>query len=300
MRIVCGTDFSPNAAHAAEAAVALARRTGDAVDLVCATGSALHLAALPDTSHGIVDPRALRTGQLASEVARWRDAGVALDAVLDPEPPAEALVRRGTRDDTRLVVIGAVGHALLSRLLVGSIAERVAMASPAPVLVVREGTAWRGWGARERPLRAVVAFDQGASARGALAFAAWLASLGDVQLTICWVVHPGFENERAGATGPGSGLELTPATQAALHAELERDTAGRVPAGTALHLEANMGRIDHALAQVARTVQADLLIVGSHQRQGWERLWEGSVSRGVLHHAPVDVAVVPLADLEAP
>jgi len=300
MRLVCGTDFSGNAAHAVEAAAALARRTGDVVELVCATGSALHLAAAPDTARGIVGARTARAEQLAAEAAGWRAVGVAVETVLDEAAPAEALVRRAALADTRMAVIGAVGHGLLSRLLVGSVAERVAMASPVPVLVVREGAGWRAWGARERPLRIVVAFDQGASARGALAWSAWLSSLGDVQLTVCWVVHPAFENEEAGATGPGAGLELTADTRAALQAELQRDTAGLVPAGTALQLEANLGRIDHALAQVARGIDADLLVVGSHQRQGWERLWEGSVSRGVLHHAPMNVAVVPLVLPEEP
>jgi nucleotide-binding universal stress UspA family protein len=293
MRIVCGTDFSPNSAHATEAAAALARRTGDVVELLCATGSALHLAAAPDTAHGIVGARTARAEQLAAEAARWRAAGVAVETALDEAAPAEALVRRAAEVGTRMAVIGAVGHGLLSRLLVGSVAERVAMASPVPVLVVREGEGWRAWGARERPLRIVVAFDQGASARGALAWSAWLASLGDVQLTVCWVVHPAFENERAGAAGPGTGLDLAPATHAALQEELRRETAGLVPGGTALHLEINLGRIDHAVAQYARTLDAHLLVVGSHQRQGWERLWEGSVSRGVLHHAPMSVAVVP-------
>lgn len=295
MRIICGTDLSPNAAPALEAAAALARRTHDVVELVCATGSTLHLAAIPDTAQGIESPQSLRSRQLATDAARWRQAGVAVEAVLDDEPPAEALVQRAARDDTRLVVLGAVGHGLLSRLLIGSVAERVAMASPVPVLVVREGDAWRAWGAHERPLRVVVAFDRGASARGALAWSAWLATLGDVQLTVCRVVHPAFENARDKAAGPGAGLDLTPATRAALADELRRDTDPLVPADTARHLEANLGRVDHAVSQYARSIDADLLVVGSHQRTGWERLWEGSVSRGVLHHAPMSVVVVPRA-----
>jgi nucleotide-binding universal stress UspA family protein len=293
MRIVCGTDFSPNAGHAMAAAAAIARRAHDVVELVCATGGAMHLAALPDTAQGIVDRRAVQGDQLAAEATRWREAGVALEGSLDDASPAEALVHRAARAGTRLVVLGAVGHSLLSRVLVGSVAERVAMASPAPVLVVREGEAWRAWGARERPLRVVVAFDQGASARVALGWSAWLATLGDVQLTVCRVVHPAFENERADVTGTGAGLELLPATRSALQAELERETLAVVPAATALHLEANLGRIDHALVQYASAVDADVLVVGSHQRHGWERLWDGSVSRGVLHHAPMSVAVVP-------
>ena len=60
-----------------------------------------------------------------------------------------------------------------------------------------------------------------------------------------------------------------------------------------LHLEPNLGRVDSALIQFARERAHDLLVVGSHQRQGFQRLWQTSVSRGVLHHAPMGVAVVP-------
>lgn len=298
MRIVCGTDFSANAAQAVDAAVAVARRAGDAIELVCATGGGPHLASLPDTAQGIMATELARTEQLAAEVSRWHGAGVALDGVLDAASPAEALVRRAGEPGTRLVVLGAVGHSLLSRLLVGSVAERVAMASPVPALVVRDGVSWQAWGAGKRDLRLVVAFDRGRSSRGALAWGRWLAALGGVQLTVCWVVHPAFENERAGATGAGAGVELLPATRTALQDELARETEGAIPASAALHLEPNLGRIDHALAHYARTVEADLLVVGSHQRQGWERLWEASVSRGVLHHAPMDVAVVPYMQID--
>jgi nucleotide-binding universal stress UspA family protein len=42
--------------------------------------------------------------------------------------------------------------------------------------------------------------------------------------------------------------------------------------------------------------QAALLVVGTHQRAGIARLWQGSVSRGVLHAAAMSVACVPRGD----
>jgi nucleotide-binding universal stress UspA family protein len=43
---------------------------------------------------------------------------------------------------------------------------------------------------------------------------------------------------------------------------------------------------------------ADVLVVGTHQRRGMDRLWHGSVSRGVLGLAPTSVACVPLLAIE--
>ena len=44
---------------------------------------------------------------------------------------------------------------------------------------------------------------------------------------------------------------------------------------------------------MAHEEQADLIVVGSHQRHGLSRLAHPSVSRAVLHHAPMNVACVP-------
>ena len=51
---------------------------------------------------------------------------------------------------------------------------------------------------------------------------------------------------------------------------------------------------DAHLFELAYREQADLVVVGTHRRQGLERLRFGSVSRSVLHRATVTVAVVPL------
>ena len=53
------------------------------------------------------------------------------------------------------------------------------------------------------------------------------------------------------------------------------------------------GAPDYNLIQMAHEEQADLIVVGSHQRHGLSRLAHPSVSRAVLHHAPMNVACVP-------
>ncbi|MCC6928123.1 MAG: universal stress protein [Gemmatimonadaceae bacterium] len=299
MPILCGTDFSPAATGAVDAAVAIARRARLPLSLVHAEGHPLHLSALPDTSHGMRDAAARHAQvleRLERAVAAARTHDVVADGTLDARSADVALLDRARHPGVELLVLGALGHTALERLLLGSVAERVTMSSPRPVIVVRDGAPWRQWDAHRAPLRVAVAFDSGASARDALAWAGWLASLGEVRLSACWVVHPAFENERHGASGEGAGIELLPATLDALTSELARRTREVLPdRPVSLQLEANMGRVDGALVDWSRREHADLLVVGSHQRHGFERLWNASISRGLLHHAPMSVAVVPHA-----
>jgi nucleotide-binding universal stress UspA family protein len=51
--------------------------------------------------------------------------------------------------------------------------------------------------------------------------------------------------------------------------------------------------VDAQLIGLATKAQADLIVVGTHQWHGLSRLQHGSVSRGILHHAPMSVACVP-------
>lgn len=47
-----------------------------------------------------------------------------------------------------------------------------------------------------------------------------------------------------------------------------------------------------SLCKMARTMEVDLLIVGSHQRRGISELLMGSTSNYIMHHAPCSVLVV--------
>ncbi len=52
------------------------------------------------------------------------------------------------------------------------------------------------------------------------------------------------------------------------------------------------GSPDSRIVETAEEMNADLIIVGSHGYNRWERLLLGSVSDSVIHHAPCSVLVV--------
>lgn len=290
--ILCGTDFSPAAQAAATVAGRLAISAGSILELVCATGDR-DAAAEGSRPSSTLDPNS-RAARMQAEVGRITSLGAAVEGVLDASLPDQALATRARRPSTNLVIVGSVGHSFLERVLLGSVAERVAMESVKPVLVVRDEQPWNEWLRGKRALRVLAAFDVGASASQALEWVTWLQRAGELALTICWVVNPALENQRFGATGEGAGVELLPKTRESLWREFQTLVAAHGGFPTAeLRLEPTLGRIDSALTGLASTLQADLLVVGSHQRHGFERLWQGSVSRGVLRHATMSVAVVP-------
>ncbi|MFZ1702246.1 MAG: universal stress protein [Pyrinomonadaceae bacterium] len=63
--------------------------------------------------------------------------------------------------------------------------------------------------------------------------------------------------------------------------------------GAALSIETEVlrGSPDQQITEKAKEWNADLIVVGSHGRGFWGRLL-GSVSNGVMHHAPCSVMVV--------
>jgi nucleotide-binding universal stress UspA family protein len=84
-----------------------------------------------------------------------------------------------------------------------------------------------------------------------------------------------------------------------------RENAGRVldsamaraksiagESGASLAGEVLFGSPESRIVETAEQMAADLIIVGSHGYNRWERLLLGSVSDSVIHHAPCSVLVV--------
>ncbi len=51
------------------------------------------------------------------------------------------------------------------------------------------------------------------------------------------------------------------------------------------------GSPDNRIVEIAEKIEADLIVLGSHGYNAWERLLLGSVSNSVVHHAPCSVLV---------
>lgn len=94
--------------------------------------------------------------------------------------------------------------------------------------------------------------------------------------------------------GPAGGLAYvltTPEQQERLHAAVAQ-YAGQVMAGRAFDVDVTVGQPSPVILESATEHNADLIVMGTHQRHGWRRALLGSVSDGVLHGSTCPVLAV--------
>jgi nucleotide-binding universal stress UspA family protein len=293
--IVCGTDFSATAAEAGDIAAAMARRLETRLVLIHVEQ---RLGAL--TFNPVLLETAIlqRRRELDDEVRRLRDLETSVEGKFLSGSAFEELVTAATKANARLIVIGAVGHGLGQRLLLGSVAERTAETSPVPTLVVRPGGRLLSWIRGDHPLKVLIGHDFSAASDAALKWANHLREIGECQVTVLYSSWPPDEARRLGYQGR---LPLAATAEKELQKDLEHDLAERVAAflpGEKVRtvVEAGWGNPEGYLYEMASRQHVDLIIVGTHQRHGLGRVLLGSVSRAVLHHAKVAVAVIPPAE----
>jgi nucleotide-binding universal stress UspA family protein len=245
----------------------------------------------------IVESAALQTRcELDREVQRLSDLGTDVEGKIVAGSAFDQLVTAATNARARLIVIGAVGHGLGRRLLVGSVAERTAESSPIATLVVRPGGRLASWVRGEAKLRVLVGYDFSAASDAALRWVNELVKIGKLEITVLYTNWPPDEARRLGYEGP---LPLT-ANPEKIQKNLERDLNKRVErflpkAKATAIVEPGWGTPEGYLFEMASRQKADLIVIGTHQRRGLGRVLLGSVSRAVLHHAKMSVAVIPPA-----
>jgi nucleotide-binding universal stress UspA family protein len=293
--IACGTDFSATASEAVDIAAAMSRRLE--TKLLLLHVDELYASLVSDSI--IIEAAVLQTRcELDRETQRLRDLGTDVEAKVLSGSAFDQLVSAATNAKARLVVIGAVGHGLGRRLLVGSVAERTAETSPIPTLVLRPGGRLGSWIQGEHALKILVGYDFSAASDAALRWVNQLREIGKFQATVLYSNWPPDEARRLGYEGP---LPLV-TNPADIQKKLERDLKKRVTRflpkqDVIVVVEPGWGTPEGYLFEMASRQKVDLIVVGTHQRHGLGRVLLGSVSRAVLHHAKVAVAVVPPGEI---
>jgi nucleotide-binding universal stress UspA family protein len=292
--IVCGTDFSSTAAEATDIAAAIARRLGTELVLV-------HV----DEFYGLapVEPKLFeaplseKRDALHDDANRLRNLGTRVKEKLLSGSAFDQLVTAAKEGTGRLIVVGAVGHGLARRLFVGSVAERTAEGSPIPTLVIRPGGRLASWIQGEDKLKVLVGYDFSAASDAALRWVNQLTEIGKFQAIVLYSNWPPDEARRLGFEGPLPLLTNSADVQTKLERDLKKRVTKLLPKQeVTVAVEPGWGTPEGYLFEMASRQKVDLIVVGTHQRRGLGRVLLGSVSRAVLHHAKVAVAVVPPAE----
>lgn len=290
--IVCGTDFSSVAIEAVDIAAELARR----LDVKLFLLHVQEFRGLALTEPGLFEEVVSKSREeLHRHAERLRKLGTKVEGTILSGPVFEELVDAAVRANARLIVVGAVGHGVARRLLIGSVAERVAETSTIPTLVVRPGSRLGSWARGEHPLKVLVGYDFSGEGDAALRWLNGIHGLGSCETRVVHLDWPPDAARRIGYRGP---LPLTENPEE-VQKVLERDLAERVALllpqqDATITVNPGWGRTDAYLFELAHRENVDLVVVGTHRRHGFDRLRFGSVSRTVLHRATVTVAVVPL------
>lgn len=229
--------------------------------------------------------------ELEAEAQRLRERGVEVTAEGRGGVPDELLVRLAQEHEARLIVVPSRGWSDSKRWLTGGVAERTAESSAVPTLVVHDPAPLAAWLSGERALRVFVGTDFTASSDAALLWVAELRHYGRCEVT---AAYAGWTPEDASRLGALAFIDDSPGSEATLEHDLKAKV-NRVLGEECVKvvLQSGWGRADTQLIGMAVEASADLIVIGTRQRRGLSRLMEGSVSRGVLRHAPMNVGCVP-------
>ncbi|AWR85454.1 universal stress protein [Meiothermus taiwanensis] len=302
-RMLLPVDGSPPSERAAALGLALAKRLSAAVVFVHVIEPHRYRE-LRDNQEALERARTVGKALLEQWARKADQAQVACLTQLTSTQPegrpgvAEALMDAGVAHGCDLVVMGTHGRTGLPRVLLGSVAERMARLAPTPLLLVRgdglESTLFR---------RILVAFDGSAYSELALQHADALAGALEARLSVVYVVPDLTQLYRSAGrawmfTDQAQLQTRLAQEQAHLRKQGElilHEAAGRCTHAPAVHTvlrEAGRHLIGERIRQVAEEEQADLIVLGTHGHTGLRKFLLGSVAEDVAQQARQPILLV--------
>lgn len=275
-------DGSLTAEHALPYALAIARRSGAAIQLV-------HVHSLLDVvspwqlyySDQLVEPlRSQKQAYLQSVLRRVRrEVDVQVTALVrDSSEIAHSLCEAAA--GASLVIMATHGRGLVGRLLHGSVADALMRMSPCPVLLVHGDGSAVDLTSDPMPRHVLVPLDGTTFAEGVFDAAATLGSLGGARFTLAHFQRVGEAQRWPDRSGAHGYLQ-----EAAMRFKR------RVPDVNTEFVLSNQ-RISRAIQSLIVEEGIDMVALTTHGRQGLARLVKGSVAAAVARRVKMPVLVV--------
>jgi nucleotide-binding universal stress UspA family protein len=297
--ILCPVDFSEFSHHAFDRAVAVARSCGAELTVLHVLPVPSAVPALPYGPEGpgpfgfeAVDrDRAL--AELSRFLAAERSIGVPLHYKTAESPSVQKeILMQASRLSADLVVMGTHGRSGFDRFVLGSVAEKTLRTSRVPVLVVPPRLPDVPAG-RDPFQRILCAVDFSQDSARALGYATSLARHAAGRLTLLHSVEPvpvGYDPLGAvnfDVVGYEQALENSART------ELQKLLPQPIAPGCDTETVVTRGKPYREILRVATERQADLIVVGVHGRNAFDRLVFGSTTEHVVRRATCPVLAVP-------
>jgi nucleotide-binding universal stress UspA family protein len=284
-QILVPTDFSENAEHALSYAVNLAKQCSAKLHLLHTPVVPTYL--LMDLSYSPGPEAVTRILNDAQDDLDKQAKGIAAAGVEYFTAIREGTVHEVIRDyakehEVDLVIVGTHGRTGVSKLMYGSVTERVLKTVHTPIIVVPpEGG--------ELPSSIVIAYDFSAPAKRAAEIARAIHGFchGPLHMVHSYLDVWGEYTDRGAVVG-----EAAEKRREALHLGLEKMLQAEAEElfsidAQAIQTHLVTGDPTEGLLRVAQDVGATLICAGTTGKSGIERLLIGSVARRLLHDSKV-------------
>jgi universal stress protein E len=269
-RIMLASDGSEYCVGAERVALAMAEKCGATLQLISVviTNPEAEAVAPERIQAAELEARALLDRLQAAAVKR----AVAAETIFRRgQDPYLEIVAAAEEHGTDVIVMGRQGKRGLMKRMIGDATTKVVGAAKCSVLVVPEGAdMWRR--------RILLATDGSRFSDAAAVAAATIAQRCKIPVTVISTIRESFNEERAAQADEA-------ATR--VHDHL----AGR---GLDVDKVVLRGDPDKLILETAAAREADLIVMGTHGRTGWERVLVGSVTVSVVGTSTLPVLAVKL------
>lgn len=281
IKILVATDLSERSAHAVQRAVQLIRRQGGGewglLHVIDDEAPAAYVQRQVQQAESLLQAQAERLGEQAGSVPR---------VIVGTGEAAAVIVESAQGMGADLLVVGAHRKSTLRDFFVGTTLERVVRSSHLPVLRVNGPVT-------HEYRHALLAMDLSRTSQQALSRARDLGLVSLDELHVASAVEPVV----AGAImEPGISAEVLENQRQLLRQQLQERLAA---AGACLNDErllVQIGSPEGVIGEALRQSGADLLVLGTHAREGVSRFFLGSVASRLLASLDSDALIVPPAD----
>jgi universal stress protein E len=279
IKILVATDLSERSAHAVQRAVQLVRRQGGGdwslVHVIDADAPADYVASQVRQAEALLQAQAERLAEQAGSRPRVQ---------VSSGDPAAVLVESAQGLAADLLVVGAHRKSALRDFFVGTTLERLVRSSHLPVLRVN-GPVMREYG------RALLALELSSSTSlQALRRARELGLLAVADFAAAYAIEP---LSTGAVMEAGLGPALLENQQSAARdeaiAQLREEGVELAPE----RLQIAIGSPERVIGEALQQSGADLLVLGTHARQGLSRFVLGSVAGRLLAELDSDALIVP-------